>query len=213
MTEMDLERLINVADFERVASERLDAGTLGYFSGGAGDEITLRDNVAAWKRWQLRPRVLVDVSSTSTATNVAGIDVSMPILVAPVAFQRLVHAEGEVAMARAGGAAGTAMCLSTLASARPAEVAEGAPDGRRIFQLYCFSDSGVTQAILDEAIESGFEAIALTVDAPRAGRRERDFRTGFAIPEDVSVPSVQAALGSDRPVSVQEAFSLVDLSL
>src|SRR3954453_20194171 len=104
MTEIDLERLINVADFERVASERLDAGTLGYFSGGAGDEITLRDNVAAWKPGQLRPRVLVAVSSTSTATNVAGIDVSMPILVAPVAFQRLVHAEGEVAMARAAAA-------------------------------------------------------------------------------------------------------------
>lgn len=208
-----LESLINVADFERVASERLDAGTIGYFSGGAGDEYTLRDNVDAWRRWQLRPRMLVDVSSVSTATTVLGIDVSMPILVAPVAFQRLVDPDGELAMARAAAAAGTAMCLSTLASARPHEVAEGAPDCRRIFQLYCFRDAGVTQALLDEAVGCGYEAIALTVDAPRAGRRERDFRTGFAIPEDVSVPSLAAALGSDRPVSVEEAFSLVDPAL
>ncbi len=213
MDAADLDALINVADFERVASERLDAGTLGYFSGGAGDEYTLRDNVDAWRRWQLRPRMLVDVSSVSTGASVLGIDVSMPILVAPVAFQRLVDPDGEVAMARAAAATGTAMCLSTLASAHPHEVAEAAPDGRRIFQLYCFKDSGITQSLLDEAIDSGYQAIVLTVDAPRAGRRERDSRTGFTIPGDFSVPSIQAALGIDRPISVQEAFSLVDTAL
>ena len=213
MADQDLSSLINVADFERVASERLDAGTLGYFAGGAGDELSLRDNVEAWRRWQLRPRVLVDVSEVDTATSVVGIDVSMPVLVAPVAFQRLVHPEGEVAMARAAAAAGTAMCLSTLATALPSEVAEASPGTRRIYQLYCYRDAGVTQALLDEAIGSGFEAVALTVDAPRGGRRERDLRTGFSIPPEVSVPSLAAAIGSDRPVTVDEAFSLVDASL
>lgn len=213
MTDVDLDTLINVADFERVASERLDAGTLGYFAGGAGDELTLRDNVAAWKRWQLRPRVLVDVSRVSARTSILGIDVSMPVLVAPVAFQRLVHPDGEVAMAKAAAAAGTAMCLSTLATASPSEVAEQSPDTKRIFQLYSYRDSGVTRAILEEAVAHGFEAVALTVDAPRGGRRERDFRTGFQVPAGVSVPTLQAALGADRPVSVEEAFSLVDPSL
>lgn len=137
----------------------------------------------------------------------------MPILVAPVAYQRLVDPEGEVAMARAAAAAETVMCLSTLATARPTEIAAAAPGGRRWFQLYCFRDEGVTRALLDEAIESGFEAIVVTVDAPRGGRRERDLRTGFKIPESLGVPSVQAALGSERAVTIEETFALMDPGL
>lgn len=213
MDSQGLESLINVADFERVAAERLDAGTLGYFAGGAGDERTLRDNSAAWGRWQLRPRVLRDVSAVSTASAVLGIDLAMPILIAPVAFQKLVDPEGELAMARAAAAAGTAMCISTIASTTPREIAEAAPESRRIFQLYSFKDSAVTQALLDEAIDTGCEAVALTVDAPRAGRRERDFRTGFEIPAGVNAPSIQAAVGSPKPISPQGVFSLVDEAL
>ncbi len=207
------ESATNVADFERIASEKLDAGALGYFSGGAGDEHTLRDNVAAYRRWQIRPRMLVDVSSVSTRTTILGGPASSPILVAPVAFQRLVDPEGELAMARAAAAEETLMCLSTLATSRPSEVAESAPGGRRWFQLYCFRDRAITQALMDEAVASGYEAIVLTVDAPRAGRRERDLRTGFEIPPGVDVPSLSAALGGERPVSVEEAFSLVDDTL
>jgi isopentenyl diphosphate isomerase/L-lactate dehydrogenase-like FMN-dependent dehydrogenase len=204
---------INVADYERLAAERLDPGVHGYFAGGAGDEWTLRDNVAAFRRWRLRPRTLVDVSEVSTATTVLGSELSMPLLVAPVAFQRLVDPDGEVAMARAAAAAGTAMCLSTIATSRPREVCAEAPPATRWFQLYCFRDRGVTQALIDEAVECGFDAIALTVDAPRAGRRERDFRTGFAIPAEVTAPAVAAAVGSERPITPQEVFELVDASL
>jgi isopentenyl diphosphate isomerase/L-lactate dehydrogenase-like FMN-dependent dehydrogenase len=204
---------INVADYERLAAERLEPGVHGYFAGGAGDEWTLRENVAAFRRVRLRPRVLVDVSGVTTATTVLGTEVSMPLLVAPVAFQRLVEPDGEVAMARAAAAAGTIMCLSTIASSRPSEVAAGAPAAPRWFQLYCFSDRGVTRALIDEAVESGFDAIALTVDAPRAGRRERDFRTGFQIPAEVSAPAVAAAVGSDRPITPKQVFDLVDPSL
>ena len=100
-------------------------------------------------------------------------------------------------MARAAAAAGTVMCLSTLATTRPSEVAAARPGGRRWFQLYCFRDEGVTRALMDEAVESGFEAIVVTVDAPRGGQRERDLRTGFEIPEGLGVPSVEAALGVD----------------
>ena len=201
---------INVADYERIASERLEAGPLGYFGGGAGDELTLRENVAAWRRWRLRPRVLVDVGETSTATTVLGREVSMPVLVAPVAFQALAHADGEAGMARAAAAAGTIMSLSTIATARPSEVAAAAPEGRRWFQLYCFRDRGVTDALVAEAVDSGFEAIAVTVDAPRAGKRERDLRTGFRVPPEAGVPSVAAATGSTEPIGIAEVFALVD---
>ena len=107
----------------------------------------------------------------------------MPILVAPVAYQRLVDSDGELGMARAAAAAGTVMCLSTLATTRPSEVAEAVPGGRHWFQLYAFRDAGVTRALMEEAVDSGFEAVLVTVDAPRGGRRERDLRTGFKIPE------------------------------
>jgi len=205
-----IDDLVNVGDFEQAAAERLDAGVAGYFFGGAGDEVTLAENVAAWRRWRLRPRVLAGHDEWTTRTVVLGAEVSMPILVAPVAYQRLVDPDGEVAMARAAAAVGTVMCLSTLATARPAEVAAAVPGGRHWFQLYCFRDEGVTRALLDEAVDSGFEAIVVTVDAPRGGRRERDLRTGFKISEDLGVPSVQAALGSDRAVTIEETFALMD---
>jgi isopentenyl diphosphate isomerase/L-lactate dehydrogenase-like FMN-dependent dehydrogenase len=204
---------INVADFERLAAEKLEPGALGYFAGGAGDEITLRDNVAAWGRWRLRPRVLAGVGEVRTEVELLGGPVSMPLLVAPVAYQRLVDPEGEVGMARAAAEAGTVMCLSTLASARPSELAAAAPAGRRWFQLYCFRDEGVTGALMDEAVESGFEAIVVTVDAPPGGNRERDRRTGFKIPEGLGVPSVAAAMGVERAVTIEETFALMDPAL
>jgi isopentenyl diphosphate isomerase/L-lactate dehydrogenase-like FMN-dependent dehydrogenase len=207
-----IEDLINVGDFERVASERLDAGALGYFAGGAGDEVTLRDNVEAWRRWRLRPRVLVDVSEVTTSVELLGGPLSMPLLVAPVAYQRLVDPEGEIGMARAAAEAGTVMCLSTLATTRPSELA-ASPAGRRWFQLYCFRDEAVTRALTEEAVDSGFEAIVVTVDAPRGGNRERDRRTGFKIPEGLGVPSVAAAMGVERAVTIEETFALMNPAL
>jgi isopentenyl diphosphate isomerase/L-lactate dehydrogenase-like FMN-dependent dehydrogenase len=186
-----------VADFERLAEERLEPGAFGYYAGGAGDELALAGNVEAWRRLRLRPRVLVDVSEVSTATTVLGAPVSMPILVAPTAIQRLAHPDGEEGMARAAAAAGTLMCLSTLATATPADVAAAAPGAPRWFQLYVFRDRGVTRAFVEQAEEHGYGAIVLTVDAPRLGRRERDFRTGFRVPAEIVVPSMAALHSSE----------------
>jgi len=207
------EEAINVADFERAAAEKLDAGPAGYFFGGACDEVTLEESVAAWRRRRLRPRVLAGHGEWGTQTTVLGAELASPVLVAPVAYQRLVDEGGEVAMARAAARAGTVMCLSTLATTRPAEVAAAAPEGRRWFQLYSFRDEGVTRALMDEAIDAGFEAIVVTVDAPRGGRRERDLRTGFKLPEGLGVPAVQAALGSERAVTIEETFALMEPAL
>jgi isopentenyl diphosphate isomerase/L-lactate dehydrogenase-like FMN-dependent dehydrogenase len=137
----------------------------------------------------------------------------MPVLVAPVALQRLLDPGGELAAARAAGAAGTIFCLSTLATSRPAEIAAEAPDSERWFQVYCFRDRGVTRALVQEAFDSGFSALVLTVDAPYAGRRERDLRTGFAVPAGVDMPAVRAAVGGPSCPTPAELFELVDTAL
>jgi isopentenyl diphosphate isomerase/L-lactate dehydrogenase-like FMN-dependent dehydrogenase len=201
---------INTADFEALAAEVLPAGPLGYFAGGANDERALLDNAAAYGRRHLRPRVLVDVEQVSTATTVLGQPVSMPLLVPPMALQRLAHPDGEVATARAAATAGTLFTLSTLASSRPAEVAEHAPAAPRWFQIYVLRDRAVTRALCDEAAAHGFDGFVLTVDAPRPGRRERDFRTGFRVPPEVDMPAMRAVLGDDACPSPRDFFALVD---
>jgi 4-hydroxymandelate oxidase len=197
---------LNVWDYERLAAEHLEPGAHGYYAGGAGDELTLRDNVEAFRRWQLRPRLLVDVDTCTTATTVLGHEVSMPLLVAPVAFQRVAHPDGEVGMARAAKAAGTIMCLSTLATSTPAEVA--AVGGPRWFQLYVFRDEAVTRNLIAQARDEGFGALVLTIDAPVRGNRERDARTAFAIPPDVRI----AALGHGG-ITPQDVFKMISASL
>jgi isopentenyl diphosphate isomerase/L-lactate dehydrogenase-like FMN-dependent dehydrogenase len=201
-----------VADFERLAESRLEPGAFGFYAGGAGDERVLNCNVAAWERLYLRPRVLVDVSEVSTTTTVLGTPVSMPLLVAPVAFQRLAHPGGELGMARGAAAAGTLMCLSTMATATPEEVAAAAPDAPRWFQLYVFRDRGITRALVEQAAAHGYGAIMLTVDAPRLGRRERDLRTAFRVPAEITVPSL-AALGRWEGATPLETLARIDSSL
>jgi isopentenyl diphosphate isomerase/L-lactate dehydrogenase-like FMN-dependent dehydrogenase len=125
----------------------------------------------------------------------------------------MAHPDGELGTARAAAAAGTVMVLSTLATSTPADVAAAAPEGRRWFQLYCYRDPGITQAMIDQAIEAGFSAIVLTVDAPRLGRRERDLRTGFVIPAEVTVPSFAQAAGGPVAGTPADMFSLMDASL
>jgi len=191
--------LLNVWDYEAAAAERLEPGAYGYYAGGAGDEVTLRDNVEAYGRWLLRPRMLVDVAACSTATTVLGQEISLPVIVAPTAFQRVVHPDGEIGMATAAREAGTIMCLSTLATTTPAEVAT--TGAQRWFQLYVFKDHAITEDLVAQARDGGFSALVLTVDAPFRGNRERDARTGFTVPEGITV----ASLGHGG-VTPREAF-------
>ena len=204
--------LINVDDFEEAARARLEPGAYGYFAGGAGDEQTLRENAAAFARWELRPRVLVDVGEVSTAATVLGTEVSMPVLVAPTAFQRLAHhPEGELATARAAAAAGTIMCLSTLASITPAELAAAVPGASQWFQLYWSPDRGFTRELVTSVAEAGFRALVLTVDFPVAGPRERDARAAFALPDNLPTPNLPARL--ERGDFHRELERIVDATL
>jgi 4-hydroxymandelate oxidase len=179
---------VNVADYVEAARAKVDPSVWCYFEGGAGDEITLRANVAAYGRWRFRPRMLVDVSEVATAATLLGTPVSMPLGVAPFAMQRLVDPEGEVATARAAAQAGVLMCVSTLTSSSHGEIAAAGP-GPRWFQLYILRDRQRTLEHMHEAREAGYTAVVLTVDLPYVGRRERDLRLGFQNPPpDLHLP-------------------------
>jgi len=188
---------VNVWDYERLAEEKLDAYAHAYFAGGAGDEVTLRDNVAAFERRKLRPRVLVDVGQVSTSTTVLGTEIALPVVIAPLAMQRLAHPDGEEATARAAAAAGTIMCLSSAATCAPKELTQG----HRWFQVYVWRPRTKTEAAIEEAVAHGYSALVLTVDVPYIGRRERDIRVYFKVPENLTVQGDLFGQGFDASVS------------
>ena len=201
-----------LGDVEALASARLPPFWAEYVAGGAGDERTLRANVEAFSAWRPRQRVLTGVGSVDTSVTLLGQDVASPVVVAPVAYQGLMHADGELGMARAAAANGSVFCLSTFATVSPAEVASAAPGCVTWLQLYVFRDRGVTRSFVAQAVEHDYGAIVLTVDAPRLGRRERDVRTGFRVPPEITVPSM-AALGEWEGATPLELLGAIDPSL
>jgi 4-hydroxymandelate oxidase len=180
--QIDLERIVALHEFEASARLAMEPGAFDYVAGGAGDELTLADNVAAWRRYQLRPRVLVDVSEVDAATTLLGEPVAMPVAVAPMAVHGLAHPDGEVATARGAAAAVVPFTLSTTSSRSIEEVAEGAADATRWFQLYVQRDPGRSRELVERAAAAGYGALVLTVDLPRLGYRDRDRRSGFRLP-------------------------------
>ena len=203
---------LSIADYERLAEERLEPGPWAYLAGGSGDEWTLRENRAAFERWTFRPRVLRDVSGVSTATTVLGTGLSLPVLVAPVAYQQLYDPEGECATARAAAATGTGMCVSTFSTRTHEEIAAAAPGVTQWCQLYVFQDRGVTREHLAGAAAAGCSAVVLTVDTPRLAQRERDLRVGFEIPPELPLPYARAAIGA-APQNPADQFALLDASV
>ncbi len=175
---------LNVAEFLDAATAEVDPAVWCYFEGGAGDEVTLEENLAALRRWQLRPRMLVDVGEIRLETQLLGTPVSMPLGIAPFALQQLLNPEGERATVRAAAAARALVTVPTLTSFRHAELRDAAI-GPRWLQLYVQRDRGLTLDHLAEAKVAGYTAVVLTVDLPYIGRRERDLRLGFAVPADL----------------------------
>ena len=180
---------LNLAEIEALGEGCLAPGTAAYYAGAAADEVTLADNLAAFRRWRFRPRVMVPIAERDASVVVLGRRWPAPVVVAPMALHRLAHPDGELAVARAAAARGLTMTLSTVASASIEEVA--AVGGPRWFQLYLLRDRGRTQGLLDRAAASGYESILLTLDCPMVGRRERDLRTGFRLPPDVRYANIQ----------------------
>jgi isopentenyl diphosphate isomerase/L-lactate dehydrogenase-like FMN-dependent dehydrogenase len=202
-----VEQLLTLDDAERLAEQVVPPDAWGYIAGGAGDERTLRWNREAFSRCRLRYRVLVDVSDVSTTTTVLGTPISMPVLVAPMAYQQIAHEDHELGTARGTAAAGTLLCLSTVATATPTEVAAAAPGAPRWLQIYVFKDREVSDEVIAEALEAGFSGLVLTADLPVVGIRDRELRVGFETPEG-DVPAFAAARA--RKAGADEALHLLD---
>jgi isopentenyl diphosphate isomerase/L-lactate dehydrogenase-like FMN-dependent dehydrogenase len=204
-----VETPLTLTDVEALAAACMDPHWSEYLSGGAGAERTLADNILAFTSWRLRQRVLCGIESVSTAATVLGHPVGSPVVVAPVAYQRMAHTDGEEGMARAAAAAGSAMCLSTFSTASVGEVAAAAPDAVRFLQVYVFRDHGVTDELIAQALDAGFSAIFLTVDLPVVGARDRERRIHWTFQDD-SLPAVRYAL--ERGVA-GEGLDLLDPAL
>ncbi len=203
---------INLRELESFASEKLQQMTFEYYAGGAGDEITLRDNIEAFDRIKLRPKMLVDLSGLTMAVDLFGTSIDMPVLIAPMAFHRLAHEEGEEAMAKAAARANTIMTVSTLATASLEEIAN-ASNGPLWFQLYVYKDRAITVDLVSRAKAAGYKAIVLTVDSPVLGKRHRDLKKqqlkmGNLSTDLQDLPAVESGSGLAAYIA-----SLYDVSL
>ncbi len=189
---------VNLSEFEIAARERLDPMVYDYYAGGAEDEVTLRANRAGYERFMLRPRVLVDVSAIDLEIDLLGQHLSLPVLLAPAAFQRLAHTDGELASARAARSAGTLLVASTVSTHTVEQIAAAA-DGPFWFQLYVFRDREITRAIVQRAEACGARALCLTTSVPVQGKRERDTRSGFRLPPDIEIANFSGSEQANFP--------------
>jgi L-lactate dehydrogenase (cytochrome) len=184
-----LARANNIADLRALARRRLPRPIFDYIDGGADDEVTLRRNVRAFADYELVPDVLNDVSSIATETSIFGQRVRWPLMLSPTGLNRMFHRDAELAVARAAAGHGLAYGLSTLGTTRLEELAK-AFDGPKIFQIYVFKDRGLTKEFVARCKEAGFHGVALTVDTPVAGNRERDRVNGLSIPPRLTFKSI-----------------------
>ncbi len=181
---------VNLFDFEPLARSRISPMAWEYISGGAGDEVTLRWNRDSFDRIKLRPRILVDVSRLDTRIKLFGRELPHPILLAPTAYQRLIHSEGELATVKGAGAAGATMVVSTMATTSVEEIAAVATSPLW-FQLYVQPDRAFTRDLVQRAEAAGCQALVVTVDTPVVGLRNREMRIKFALPPGMDRPNLK----------------------
>ncbi len=196
---------INLFDYEILAKQNLEPMTLDYYQSGALDEITLQENRLAINRYQLRPRMLVDVSQRDLTTTVVGQSIAMPVLIAPMAFQCLANPEGEIATAKAAANKGVGMVLSTMSTKSLEAVAEQRNNTPQWFQLYIHRDRALTQALVQRAENAGYNALCLTIDAPMLGNRESDRRNQFTLPKTMELANLVSMADLAIPQTTEES--------
>jgi 4-hydroxymandelate oxidase len=197
---------LTLDEYEALARERLERSAYDYYAGGAGEERTLAANREAFNAIPLRPRVLVDVSAIDTRTTALGHSLELPVMLAPTAFNRLAHADGEMAAARAAHGSGTLMIGSTLSTCSLEDVST-ACGGPMWFQLYVYKDRVFTQELIARAEAAGYRALVLTVDTPLLGRRYRDVRNNFVLPEGITMRNFEAAMTNASRWGAHSSFS------
>jgi 4-hydroxymandelate oxidase len=194
--------VLNLLELESLARARLDPQAFDYYRSGANDELTLRKNRDAFDALEIHYRVLVDVSKRELTCTILGRKLEFPVLVAPTAFHRLAHPDGERATARAAATAGSHLILSTLSTTPLEEIGNLGPFW---FQLYVYRDRGATAALVRRAEAAGASAIVVTVDAPLLGRREADVRNGFRLPPGLAVANLLAEGYGEVPSAARES--------
>lgn len=194
-----LETILTLAEFEALSGSCMSPMACAYVSGGAADELTLRANCEDWKQIRLNPRILTDVSEIDTSTEVLGQRLELPVMLAPTAFHRLCHPEGELATVAGANRAGVGLALSSFSTVSVEEVAAAAKHPVW-FQLYVQKDKGLTQQMLERAQQAGCRAVCITVDTPVLGVRHRESRSQFALPADFKLPNLNLGSVSHRPV-------------
>lgn len=212
-----LQTLASLPDYEKAAASRMTSMAFNYVQGGAGDEQTLSWNQEAYREIRLRSRVLVDVSNIDTGITLFGKKLPFPILLAPTAYHRLVHREGEIATARGAGAAGATMIISSFATTSVEDIARAAK-APLWFQLYVQSDRGFTRALVERAEAAGCQALCLTVDSPVLGARNRETRIGFKLPAGLSRKNLEGlgdatATATHRPTEGRIYSQVLDPTL
>jgi 4-hydroxymandelate oxidase len=209
---------LSLRELESEARLHLDPPIYDFFAGGADDEVTLRANEAAFGAIGLLPRVLRPGASRDVSVSLLGSRASMPIVVAPTAFHRLAHPDGECATARAAMRAGTIMIVSMASTVAIEEIAAaashaGAAAPNLWFQLYIQPDLGFTEAIIRRAEAAGCTALVVSVDSAAFGRRERDLRNGFLdLPRDMCCENMRVPLPEGRPGAAREFVFSPELS-
>ena len=171
-------RVVCIDDLRSIARRRIPRAVFDYLDGGAEGEVTLRENCRVFEDVTFRPRQAVTVANSELGTRVLGFDLSLPFLLAPVGYSRLMHPGGEVAAARAAGNAGTAYILSTI-SGHKLENVKAASSGPVFYQLYLMGGRAAAEAVIERARQAGFAALVVTIDTPVSGIRERDYRNGM----------------------------------
>lgn len=204
---------VSYEEWEYRARQLLANGPFDYIAGGSGAEYTLRANRKAFERWQIEPRVLIDVSKRDLTVSLLGRTLSSPILLAPISVQSAAHREAELATAKAAAALGVPFILSTVSSRTMEEVAAVMGKSPRWFQLFWASDPDVTASMVRRAEAAGYSAIVVTVDLPMLGWREKDRRNGYfpflqgeGIANYLSDPVFRAKLPSSSKNKMQDAI-------
>lgn len=184
-----LDDCCNVSDLRRAARRRLPKPIFDYLDGGADDEITLRRSSAAFADYEIVPNMLVDTARVRTATRLFGRDLDWSLMLSPTGLNRMFHTAAEPAVARAAAAQGVAYGLSTLGTTRLEDIA-ALSAGPKVFQIYIFKDRGLTAEFVARCKACGYDGLALTLDTPVAGNRERDRINGLSLPPRLSLRSL-----------------------
>lgn len=182
--------IIQAADYEQRAAQHLSAAVLAHIAGGSGNELSLQANRTAFDRIQIAPRILQDCTAGNTTLNILGHSLRHPVLLAPVAFQTLIHPEGELATARAAEALDTCLVTSTFSSNRLEDIAR-ANSGHNWFQLYWQPRRETNLDLVRRAEAAGYSALVITLDAPLQTGSRRARQAGFQLPPELRAANLQ----------------------